>query len=172
MWRCAKAPDCEFVEYPPQRLLSPLLTLEALTLSTFRVSPNSALAAARARSRSARPAACWQVAPARGAAEVVHCCGGVARVLTLAGCPVPPQPAAEEPQQATQTQTQTQAQQQQRVPHSSAVLGFRQYKQARRALEDAKRRVGLDLLAKDGAIPAPVLAAVRCYQLAGDSQLV
>ena len=37
LWRCAKAPECEFVEYPPQRLLSPLLTLEALSLSTFRV---------------------------------------------------------------------------------------------------------------------------------------
>ena len=35
-WRC-EAPDCEFVEYPTPRLLSPLLTLEALSAASFRV---------------------------------------------------------------------------------------------------------------------------------------
>ena len=56
-WRCAKAPECEFVEYPPQRLLSPLLTLEALSLATFRVSPGpGSLDVLRPCSRAAWPA--------------------------------------------------------------------------------------------------------------------
>ena len=100
---------------------------------------------------------------------MVHCCGGAARILTLAGCPAQPQSApatqtqpgsdSQAPAHAqTQMQTQTQGQP---AASSCAVLSFRQYKQAHQALVDAKRRVGLDLLAKDGAIPTPVLAAAR-----------
>ena len=76
---------------------------------------------------------------------------------------MPPQ-AAQQPQRAQGQELASQAQTQapsQQLPDSSVVLGFRQYEQARRALVDAKRKVGLDLLARDGAIPAPVLAAVR-----------
>ena len=98
-----------------------------------------------------------QVAPAKGAEEICHSCGGVGTILSLAGCPAP---APGTTSQAVSAQLPSQAASQ-LPPAGSVVLGFGQYEQARRALVEAKRRVGLDLLAKDGAIPAPVLAAVR-----------
>ena len=102
-----------------------------------------------------------QVAPAKGAEEICYSCGGVASILSLAGCPVPVPGTTS---QAGSAQLPSQATSQP-PPAGSMVLGFGQYEQARRTLADAKRRVGLDLLAKDGAIPAPVLAAVRCGML-------
>ena len=103
-----------------------------------------------------------QVAPARGAEEIVHHCGGVAVMLALLGCPVPTQGPSWQAA-ATQLHSQPSRQQPSQLPVTgSTILGFGQYEGVRRALQDARRRVGLELLSKDGSIPAPVMAAVRC----------